>query len=254
VARGLGFTLLTAGVLLGGFVGYELWVTSLFARHAQGGLQAELEERAAASAPALVPYAADPSLGAAPLTVPAGLSEPGEIDLAAALEAAGLPPVSSPPEGGMGAALLSELPPPDGDAVGRIRIPSAGVDWTVVEGVTPGDLRRGAGHMPNTALPGQPGNAVISGHRTTYGAPFYHLDRVVPGDLITVTTVTGTHAYQVVQSLVVRPSEMWVTEQWQGAWLTLTTCHPRLSSRERLVVVARLVGGPNLPAIARGAS
>ena len=249
MARGLGFTLLIAGVLLGGFVGYELWVTSLFARHAQGGLQAELEERAAASAPALVPYAADPSLGAAPLTVPAGLSEPGEIDLAAALEAAGLPPVSAPPEGGMGAALLTELPPPDGDAVGRIRIPSAGVDWTVVEGVTPGDLRRGAGHLPNTALPGQPGNAVISGHRTTHGAPFYDLDLLAAGDRILVETLIGTHTYEVQEVIAVAPGDVWVTNQVDGAWLTLTTCNPKGSSRERLIVFARLVSGPNAGAV-----
>jgi len=76
--------------------------------------------------------------------------------------------------------------------------------------------------MPGTALPGQPGNAVISGHRTTYGAPFHDLDRVAAGDLVTVTTVTGTHVYQVVEARVVRPTEMWVTEQWSGSWLTLT--------------------------------
>jgi sortase A len=191
---------------------------------------------------------------AAPLTPPAGLPDPGEIDLAAALEAAGLPPATPGPVQTAGPVLVGEAVPLEGDAVGRIRIPAAGVDWTVVEGVGPGDLRRGAGHMPGTALPGQPGNAVISGHRTTYGAPFYHLDRVAAGDLITVTTVTGTHAYQVVQSMVVQPSETWVTGQWQGSWLTLTTCHPRLSSRQRLVVTARLVGGPNAPVLVEEAA
>ncbi|MBN2114073.1 MAG: class E sortase [Acidimicrobiia bacterium] len=253
MARRVGWALLAVGVLLGAFVGYELWVTSLVARHGQAGLQAELEERSAAAVPAVVRYEADTGRAVSPLSLPAGLPGPGEIDLAAALASAGLPPASSPPPGVGEGDLVSEEPPPEGGPVGRIVIPAAGVDWTVVEGVSAADLRRGAGHMPATALPGQPGNAVISGHRTTYGAPFHHLDRVAPGDLITVTTVTGTHAYQVVHVMVVRPSEVWVTEQWQGSWLTLTTCHPRFSARQRLVVVARLIGGPNAPALVAGA-
>ena len=99
--------------------------------------------------------------------------------------------------------------------------------------------------MPGTALPGQPGNAVISGHRTTYGAPFADLDDVAAGDIITVETATGVHLYEAVQSFVVAPQDIWVTEQWSGGWLTLTTCNPRFSARERLVVIVRLVDGPN---------
>lgn len=243
--------LLSAGLLLGGFVAFELWGTGFFARHAQAGLRAQLEERATAAAPAPIPYEPNETWGVSPIVPPAGLPEPGAIDLDAALEAAGLPPASS--AAGQ-AGLLGEVPPADGEAVGRLRIPAIEVDWIIVEGVDPTDLRHGAGHMPNSALPGQPGNAVVSGHRTTYGAPFFHLDQLVPGDLIMVTTVTGTHIYQVVQSMVVRPAEIWVTEQWQGSWLTLTTCHPRFSSRERLVVVARLVGGPNAPLLVAGAA
>lgn len=250
MARRVGAALLTAGILLGCFVAYELWGTGFFARRAQAGLSAELEERAAAAAPQPVAYEPDLTLADSPIVLPADLPGPGEVDLVAALEAAGLPPASPPPEGD--GVLLSEGLPPDGRAVGRIQIPAASVDWTVVEGVDTADLRRGAGHMPGTALPGQPGNSVISGHRTTYGAPFHNLDRVTPGDLLTVTTVTGTHVYQVVEARVVRPSEMWVTQQWSGSWLTLTTCHPRFSARERLVVFARLIGGPNAAALAEG--
>ena len=128
-------------------------------------------------------------------------------------------------------------------------MPAASISWTVVEGVGRDNLRTGAGHMPDTALPGQPGNSVISGHRTTYGAPFHDLGRAKKGDLITVTTATGSHVYQVVEKRIVEPNETWVTGQWDGAWLTLTTCHPRFSSSQRLVVFARLVGGPNAPAL-----
>ena len=99
----------------------------------------------------------------------------------------------------------------------------------------------------------QPGNTVISGHRTTYGAPFRNLAKTRKGDLITVTTASGSHVYQIVEKRVVLPNETWVTGQWEGSWLTLTTCHPTFSSRERLIVFARLVGGPNAGTLVGGA-
>jgi sortase A len=99
--------------------------------------------------------------------------------------------------------------------------------------------------MPETPLPGQPGNAVISGHRSTNGSPFGPLDDLAPGDEIMVLTTTGMHRYTVRSSIVVAPNEIWVTAQHPGAWLTLTTCHPRGSSRERLVVFAELTDGVN---------
>ena len=107
--------------------------------------------------------------------------------------------------------------------------------------------------MPDTALPGQPGNTVISGHRTTYGAPFRNLAKTHKGDLIAVTTASGSHLYQTVEKRIVMPNETWVTGQWEGSWLTLTTCNPTFSSRERLIVFARLIGGPNAATLAGGA-
>lgn len=243
LARVSGKTLLAVGLLLLGFVAYQLFFTSVLARRAQGGLSAELDRRIATVETELRPYRPG-ALPEAPIGIPAGLTlegtlspeaSPGEIP---GEDAAGLP-----------AMVVTEPLPPAGNAIGRISIPSASVDWTVVEGVSQADLQTGAGHMPDTPLPGQPGNAVISGHRTTYGAPFFHLDRVRPGDRITVSTATGDHVYQVVDSQVVKPTDTWVTGQWDGAWLTLTTCNPRFSSRQRLVVFARLVGGPNAEAI-----
>ena len=94
-----------------------------------------------------------------------------------------------------------------------------------------------------------PGNAVVSGHRTTFGAPFNELDHLVPGDIIEVETAVGVHTYVVRESLVVNPFDVWVTDHRQGAWLTLTTCNPEFSARERLVVFAELIGGPNWEAI-----
>jgi sortase A len=103
--------------------------------------------------------------------------------------------------------------------------------------------------MPATPLPGQPGNSVISGHRTTYGAPFHELDTLVSGDRIEVETAIGLHVYEVRSIDIVRPTDVWVTEPRTGAWLTLTTCHPKFSARERLIVFAELVEGPNLDAV-----
>jgi sortase A len=145
--------------------------------------------------------------------------------------------------------VLRELGPSKGEALGRISIPAIELDWMVIEGADLEYLRSGPGHMAWTPVPGQPGNAVISGHRTTYGAPFYNLDLLEPGDLIGVDTLTGTHVYRMHSSVVVPPNGVWVTHQWEGAWLTLTTCNPKGSSAERLVVFAELVGGPNHEAI-----
>ena len=249
VVRALARLLLTAGLLVGGFVVYQFGVTSLLANRGQATLQADLDARISSVRPELIEFEI-PNLPESPIAVPAGMPafDPTTVP--------GLDPISpSPPLPGeeFGADfIISEPLPVSGEAIGRIVIPAAGVDWTVVEGVDRDDLKTGAGHMPDTAMPGQYGNAVISGHRTTYGAPFLHLDRLELGDVISVETATGTHVYQVAESFVVYPGDTWVTRQWEGAWLTLTTCEPVLSSRQRLVVVATLVAGPNAGVILDG--
>ncbi len=116
----------------------------------------------------------------------------------------------------------------------------------VVEGVGVADLRRGPGHYPGTALPGTAGNFAVAGHRTTYGAPFFNLDQLAAGDEIRVSARSGaTFDYRVVERRVVRPSENWVIGSdplGRGRpLLTLTTCEPRFSDAERLVVFAELL-------------
>ena len=141
--------------------------------------------------------------------------------------------------------LVPEEAPKKGMAVARIIIPKIEVDWTVIEGTDLVYLREGPGHFTGTPLPGQLGNAVISGHRTTYGAPFHNLDQLEPGDQISVETLIGTHTYEVIDTLVVSPYDGWVLSNTGGAILTLTTCHPKYSSRQRLIVRSELVAGPN---------
>ena len=133
-----------------------------------------------------------------------------------------------------------------GEPFARLIIDRIELDAVVFEGVDRTTLKSGPGHMPGTPLPGQPGNAVISGHRTTYGRPFYDLDQLVAGDEIEVETALGISTYAVREILIVAPTDVWVAGAKDGAWLTLTTCHPRFSAAERLIIQAELVDGPNL--------
>ncbi|NND03791.1 MAG: class E sortase [Acidimicrobiia bacterium] len=230
--HGLGWTFVWLGALTLGFVAHQLWITTFFAKANQADLEVELEERFAAAEIVEVEYK--------PVVV-AGEDPPPEPDPTIAGGASGTPGL-----------LKTESPPESGSAFAEIRIPSLESledGWTVVEGVKLSQLKNGAGHMPWTPLPGQPGNAVISGHRTTYGQPFHDLDQLVSGDLIEVDTALGTHVYSVTEVFVVKPTDVWVTHPKSGAWLTLTTCNPKFSARERLIVHAQLVAGPNADVI-----
>jgi len=89
-----------------------------------------------------------------------------------------------------------------------------------------------------------PGNSAIAGHRTTYGAPFFRLDELVAGDEILVTTRQGEFTYEVSERIVVRPSQNEVLAATDDNRLTLTTCHPRFSASQRLIVVAMLKDDP----------
>ncbi|HEX2259519.1 MAG TPA: class E sortase [Actinomycetota bacterium] len=138
----------------------------------------------------------------------------------------------------------AHVKPDLGGGVALIKIPKIGVDRVVVEGVEVEHLKKGPGHYPETALPGQLGNMVISGHRTTYGAPFYRLDELRVGDEIAIVDAVGSYQYKVTETKIVRPTDLGVIAPSSDARLTLTTCHPRFSARQRLIVVAALQGAP----------
>lgn len=150
----------------------------------------------------------------------------------------------------------AEAPEPDisprarpqlGDGVAIIEIPKIGVDHVVVEGVGVDDLKKGPGHYPKTSMPGELGNVVISGHRTTYGAPFYRLDELEVGDEIRLTDREGVYVYYVSEKKVVLPTDVSVIAPFTDARLTLTTCEPRFSAKKRLIIVAMLKGEPKEP-------
>ncbi len=156
-------------------------------------------------------------------------------------------PTSTPSTPAPDAVPPTTLPPQVGDAIGRIIIPKANVDKYIVEGVGLEDLKQAPGHYPGTPMPGEPGNAAIAGHRTTYGAPFYDLSDLEMGDPITVITGVGEFRYEVVDKLIVSPEAVEVLNPTEDNRLTLTTCNPRYSAAERLIISAKLVTTPVTP-------
>lgn len=206
-ARGTGQLLLTVGYVLLLFVVYELWVTDLLSNARQDELTAELREE-----------------WAAPAAVPAELQ--------------------------------------GGEAFAMLHIPRLGADYAraVVEGTGTEDLEQGPGHYRGTAMPGEQGNFAVAGHRVGRGSPFLEIDELRAGDPVVVETADSWFVYRVLGPAdvvpgqqVVSPSDVSVIAPTPngppdgaptGAYLTLTTCHPEYSARQRLVVHAVLDGPP----------
>ena len=130
---------------------------------------------------------------------------------------------------------------PLGSPVGTIDIPQIGLSMVVVEGTDETRLQQGPGHYVGTPLPGEAGNSAIAGHRTTYLHPFYNLNELNPGSPIIITTTQGKFQYDVVNSESVSPNDVSVVDATDAPELTLTTCTPRYSASQRLVVHADLV-------------
>ena len=129
-----------------------------------------------------------------------------------------------------------------GDPIGRISAPRMGADFVVVEGTDGATLRKGPGHYPDTTMPGLAGTVAVAGHRTTYQAPFRHLDRMRKGDPIVVQTPYGRFTYRTELRRIVSPTAYdYVTRRVGHDRLALTACHPLYSAAQRIVVFARLV-------------
>lgn len=227
-----GWSMISLGSLILLFLVYQLFFTNLLTARAQDqasdALTTRFEELRAEPTEEVI---------VVPTTVAPAIVGSGE---------ASTTPTNAVTERAEPISFFPEESPPLGTEIGRITIDAIDMDLVVVQGVDPPNLKKGPGHMSWTPMPGQPGNSVISGHRVTNGAPFFYLNELVPGDRITVETVTGAHVYEVREILIVLPTDVWVTNPRPGAWLTLTTCNPRFSARERLVIVAELVEGPNV--------
>lgn len=218
MARTTGWTLIVLGVHILLYLVYLLWWTGLETRAAQDALLDEF-----------VLEIGDPELATL-----------GEFDGDASDEFDG-------ELGDKYAALWFER---DGERIINDEV------LLVVQGVDLGSLRSGPGHDPRSDPPGGPGNFVVSGHRTTYSQPFYNLDQIRPGDEIHVVDRNGDKWIYVVDDqgvddegeqlghFIVRPTDVWVIKDGANGpapTLTLTTCHPRWSAAQRLIVHATLL-------------
>lgn len=244
VLGAIGRGLITAGVVVLLFVVFQLWGTNIQEARAQDDLRDEFD------------------VAIAQVQAQVAVVDAGDTDTDAAPDELPTPVTTSTLPGGYTAEVLRHFFPEDGDAVARIEIPSIGVDKIVVNGVQVADLRKGPGHYTSTAAPGTAGNTSIAGHRTTYGAPFNRIDELGPGDEIHVTGILGRFTYRVMDPtvayadhvdevdslgpghIIVRPKATWVLGEFGDNRVTLTACHPKLSSRQRIIVAAELVGEP----------
>ena len=227
----IGRALVTAGLLMLGFVGYQLWGTGLSTAAAQADLKAQFAAALQTTTTEVAVVTTE-----IPVTSATTTSAPNPDSSTTTLATEPTSPTTTEVE----RQVIPEFS--SGDVVGQLVIPSIDVDFFVVSGVGVEELRLGPGHFTDTPLPGQLGNSAIAGHRTTYGQPFHDLDQLEAGDDIVVTTAFGTYTYEVRDLKVVEPTDYGVvsTTDPNIATLTLTTCHPKWSAAQRLIVSAEL--------------
>lgn len=209
----VGELLITLGLLLGLYVAYQLWWTDVMGERAQADLSAEF----AATLPESPDLAGEPQVGT--------------------------------PE------VVEELPALNGTTFARLWVPSWDSDGSrFVRPITEGTDRAtvldplGIGHYESTAMPGQIGNFALAGHRQSHGKPFYSVDKLREGDQLIVETADAWYVYRVTSWDIVMPSEVEVIApnpmdpgaEPDRAMITLTTCHPLFSTRERYIVHGEL--------------
>src|SRR5919106_60476 len=129
----------------------------------------------------------------------------------------------------------------EGEAIGRIVAPDMGANAVFVQGTQTASLRKGPGHYPDTGFPGQGETIGIAGHRTTYLAPFRHIDDMERGDRVTLEMPYGTFTYRVEKTAIVDDSAVGVVRDVGYGRVVLPPCHPLYSAAQRYVIFARLV-------------
>lgn len=223
--RGLGQTLITLGAVVLLFVVYEVWVSNIFADAKQSAVHRQFAQAARVGR--------DPLKGQDRLKLPAG----------------------------------TPVVLPVGRGFANLYIPTLGQDYsfTIVEGTSESDLQKGPGHYAGTAVPGQIGNFAMAGHRVGKGEPFLNLDQLRPGDAVIVQTVRHWYVYRVLGDRrtrdlgaadfqgvpgreIVSPGAIGVIAPVPNrpqstprqALLTMTTCTPKYSASQRLIIHAAL--------------
>ncbi len=129
---------------------------------------------------------------------------------------------------------------PVGDAIGRIEIGKLHAGYDIIQGTDTASLEKGPGHYPATAFPGLGQTVAIAGHRTTYLAPFRHIDQLGPGDQIVLKMPYAQFTYVVQYHRIVLPTALWVTRNVGYDRLVLSACNPLYSAAQRIIVFARL--------------
>jgi sortase A len=208
VIHGIGEVMITFGLVLLLFAGYEIWGKAAIVEGHQNDLDKQLEQ-AWADEPVVVPPAVDPSASASPTQ-------------------------AAPP------------PIPPGSSLGRLYLPRLSKYWVVVEGIEPKDIAYAPGHYPDTARPGEIGNFSVAGHRSP--AIFWDLDKMRAGDPVVVETQSTFFIYRVTELTIVAPTAIEVVAPVPGqpgvtpteAMLTLTTCNPKWDNYQRLIMHAQL--------------
>jgi sortase A len=128
-----------------------------------------------------------------------------------------------------------------GEAIGRIRVPRMGVNMILVNGTDHDTLKKGPGRDLRTFMPGENRLVYIAGHRTTYLAPFAHIDLMRKGDRITLKVPYGTFVYRVSGQRIVRANDLSVLRSPPHELLILQACHPRFFATHRFLVYAGLI-------------
>lgn len=229
VIGAIGRLFISLGMLLFGFVGYQLWGTGLQAAASQRALKKEFASKLQAPV-------------ARPTTTVATTLPPTTL----APTSGSRVPTSETPTTTTTLPAPAPLPVPEPDAAfASLSIPRIGMkgdnEGVILSGVTVEDLKKGVGHFRNTPLPGQKGNVALAGHRTTYGAPFGDLDKLKNGDPITFTNTLGEKfVYKVTAQSIVAPDDTTVLQPTDVPSLTLVTCYPKYTSTNRLIIRAEL--------------
>jgi sortase A len=128
-----------------------------------------------------------------------------------------------------------------GQAIGRIVIPSLGVNMVIVNGTDEASLRKGPGRDLRSFMPGQDRLVYIAGHRTTFLAPFSHIDAIQPGDRIDLEMPYGSFVYRAFRHVIVPSDDLAVLRSRRHELLALQACHPRFFATHRYIVYAHLV-------------
>lgn len=163
--------------------------------------------------------------------------------VAGELPGSSFPPEALPASIGVAVQQVTPLPPPTTglESPTRIVIPALGIDWPIVAGDSWEELKRGVGHHPGSANPGERGNMILSGHNDVFGEVFKDLEALKNGDEVQVYAGGRMFKYQVRAKRIVLPSELTVLNPTRESIVTLITCHPYRVDTHRLVVIAQLI-------------